>query len=159
METESRPIWMAVSSAMVRKIPSAPATVRVRRRPGCGGRKQRGVHVRPGIAFDAAIPQPNDPRAGFRDKRVMRGDHQRHFLTRVQVPEQGHDFLAGGAVQVAGRLVEQHQRRFVGQGAGDGDALLLAAREFRGFVIGPILQAHPFQQPKRALRRAAARRL
>ena len=42
--------------------------------------------------------------------------------------QQVKDHAAGLFVEVAGRLIGQDQVRFVGQGAGDGDALLLATR-------------------------------
>ena len=49
-------------------------------------------------------------------------------------------------VEVAGGLVGQHQARVLGQGAGDGDALLLAARELVGKNIAPVGQADALQQ-------------
>ena len=57
-------------------------------------------------------------------------DHQRgaalgHALERVL------DFLLGVAVERRGRLVEQQDRRRLQDGAGDGDALLLAAGELQ----------------------------
>ena len=45
-------------------------------------------------------------------------------------------------VEVAGRLVGQHDRRVVGERARDGDALLLAARELRRIVVRAIGQPH-----------------
>ena len=47
---------------------------------------------------------------------------------------------AGGDVERAGRLVAQQHRRALGDGAGDRDALLLAARELRREVIEPVLE-------------------
>ena len=43
-------------------------------------------------------------------------------------------------VQVAGGLVGQQQARPADQRAGDGDALLLAARELVGQVVQPLAQ-------------------
>ena len=45
-----------------------------------------------------------------------------------EVAEQSHDFEAGILVEVAGRLVGEHQLRLVQQGARNRDPLLLAAR-------------------------------
>ena len=46
---------------------------------------------------------------------------------RVQVPQQRQDAGAGGRVEVAGRLVGEHERRRADDRAGDRDALPLAA--------------------------------
>ena len=63
----------------------------------------------------------------------------------VQVAEQLQDGVGGVGVEVARRLVGQHQRRIVGQRAGDGRALLLAARERGGELGGLVPDAHAFQ--------------
>ena len=49
------------------------------------------------------------------------------------------DRLLGAAVERAGRLVEDQDRRVLEQGAGDRDALLLAARQLQ-----PALADHRF---------------
>ncbi len=46
--------------------------------------------------------------------------------------------LAGGGVEVAGRLVREQQRRPDRQGAGQGDALLLAPRQLVRIVPQPL---------------------
>ena len=61
----------------------------------------------------------------------------------VEFAEQRHDFFAGVAVEVAGRLVGEDQAGGVDQGAGDGDALLLAAGDARGQGIGVAFQTNP----------------
>ena len=61
--------------------------------------------------------------------------------------DQGVEHPAAGArVQIAGGLVGQQDARPVGQGAGDGDALLLAARQLRRAVRQPLAQAQQAQQ-------------
>src|ERR1700722_2335130 len=57
---------------------------------------------------------------GYDDDRVAVG---------MEVVEESHDLVAGLGVQVSGGLVGQDDRGLVDQGAGDGDALALAARE------------------------------
>ena len=52
-------------------------------------------------------------------------DHGQTFLS--QLAHHAQHFFAQFGVERAGRLVEEHHLRFHGQGAGDGDALLLAA--------------------------------
>ncbi len=55
--------------------------------------------------------------------------------------------MAGGAgIEVAGGLVGQEQPRPVGDRAGDGDALLLAAGQFRRTVGEPGLEAEEGQE-------------
>ena len=79
----------------------------------------------------------------------MRGDvglvgHQHDGLPLpVQRLEQAHDLLAGGAVEVAGRLVGQENAGRVDQRARDGDALPLSAGELVGPVLDPVAQPHP----------------
>jgi hypothetical protein len=56
------------------------------------------------------------------------GHHERcDALVPVELQQQGEDDAAVHRVQVSCRLVQQQQLRPVGDGAGDGDALLLAA--------------------------------
>ncbi len=54
--------------------------------------------------------------------------------------------LAGGGIEVAGRLVGQQQARLVGQGAGDGDALLLPARHLGRLVRQAFAEAQRGQE-------------
>jgi len=55
--------------------------------------------------------------------------------------EQPDDLFPGVLVQVAGRLVGQQHARLLDQRAGDGDPLLLAARQRRGQVPDPVGEA------------------
>ena len=52
---------------------------------------------------------------------------------------------AGFAVQRAGWLVAKKNARTFGNGAGDGDALLFAARHLGGEMVQPVRQAHKRQ--------------
>ena len=84
---------------------------------------------------DAAVAQ-DEPRIGHRRQLgVVRHEHERRAARRVDVAQQLHDVAAVGAVEVAGRLVGQHDRRIVGQRARERHALLLAARELRRVVM------------------------
>ena len=62
------------------------------------------------------------------DARVVRGHHDGR-AGAVDPVEQRHDPLAGGGVDVPGRLVGEQDQRPVDEGAGDGHALLLATGE------------------------------
>ena len=55
--------------------------------------------------------------------------------------EQRQHLGGGGAVEVAGRLVGQEQRRLGDQRPGHRDPLLLAAGELVGLVVGPVGEA------------------
>jgi hypothetical protein len=87
----------------------------------------------------------------------VRDHHDGLAQLAVQLVQQVQHLFAGGAVEVAGGLVGDDQRRVGHQGAGDGHALLLAAGQLVGVVVGAVGQAHHGQrrQPRGA---ALARR-
>src|SRR5687767_8672406 len=62
---------------------------------------------------------------GVRGDVVLVGDEDDRVAVRVELLEHAHDLLAGGAVEVPGRLVGEKDRRPHDEGAGDGDALAL----------------------------------
>ena len=85
---------------------------------------------------------------------------------RAQLGEQLQDAAAGGAVEVAGGLVGEQDGRPGGEGARQGDPLLLAARELARVVVAAVGEADGGQQlvgpgdrigAGRAARAAAAR--
>ena len=76
----------------------------------------------------------------------------------VDVEQQLDDLMPGRAVEVAGRLVGEQDRRIVGERAGDRDALLLAARELRRVVMAAIGEADLVQQRLGAGGRPCGRR-
>ena len=59
----------------------------------------------------------------------------------MQTPEQLEHFETPGGVERAGGLVGEHERRLVGEGAGDGEALTLTAGQHAGRV--PRLVGEP----------------
>ena len=56
----------------------------------------------------------------------------------IDVEQQVDDVVAGAAVEIAGRLVGEQDRRIVGERAGDRHALLLAARQLRRIVMAAV---------------------
>ena len=80
---------------------------------------------------------------------VVGDQQQRGAVCGAQLEQQVHHRLAGGLVQVAGRLVGQQQQRLGREGTCQRDALLLAAGELAGQVGQPV------PQPDRAQRRRA----
>jgi hypothetical protein len=72
---------------------------------------------------------------------VVRDHHDGLAEFAVQLVQQVQHLGGGGAVEVAGGLVGDDQRRVGHQCAGDGHALLLAAGELVGVVVGAVGQA------------------
>jgi len=63
------------------------------------------------------------------------GDEDDRPTGGIELAQDCHDLQAGGAVEVARRLVGEKERRVGDEGSGDRDALLLATREFTRFVV------------------------
>src|SRR6476646_5189917 len=94
-----------------------------------------------GVADDLPVLQRDQPVGVGGGDRVV-GDHHHRLAELVdRLAQQLHDVGAGLGVEVAGRLVGEDDGRFADQGAGDGDALLLAAGELGGTVGATVLEA------------------
>ena len=87
-----------------------------------------------------AVGQSHDARCPLGDL-VRVGDHRERRACAVDALEQSEHLLLAGGVEVAGRLVEQEHAGLHDERAGDGDALLLAARELRREMAGAIGEA------------------
>ena len=83
------------------------------------------------------------------------GDEQDRLAPGVEPAEQLEDLEAALGVQRPGRLVGQQQRRLVGQGAGDGQALTLPTREHPRRA--PCLSARPSMSSRSRARLSAWR--
>src|SRR5690606_13395930 len=88
-------------------------------------------------ATSATSRRLDEPRIADREHAVGSADdlaamgrhHERRAVAPAGVVEQREQALGGLEVEVAGRLVREHDARPVRQGACDRDPLLLAARE------------------------------
>ena len=117
----------------------------------------RGDAQRPREAsLDHALVQPQRRGPSSRRCRSL------WVATRAALPsprtrreEFGEDDVGGGLVEIAGRLVGEHQRGPVGERAGDGDALLLAAGEL-GSAGGSSRSAEAERAEQRSRRARAA---
>ena len=69
---------------------------------------------------------------------VLVGDQDDRAALGVQLLEQAEHVGGRARVEVAGGLVGEDHRRFGHERAGDRDALLLAARQLTGPVVGPV---------------------
>ena len=70
--------------------------------------------------------------------RVVRDHDDRLAVLAVERLQQVEDLVAGLAIEVAGRLVAEQQRRVGDDGARDADALLLAAGELPRIVLRAV---------------------
>src|SRR5512139_3435460 len=84
------------------------------------------------------------------DQLAVVGRHDDSGARRVDLPEQRHDLKGQIGVQIAGRLIGQHDHRIVDQRPRDRHPLLLAARQFGGKRVEPVLQADPLEHLERA---------
>ena len=122
----------ATIEAMPIAIPSADSAAR----SAAGAQAERaGAQDVGGGHASRASTTPSRSVDRARGKRggdlVVVGDHDDRRAGRVQLVQQREDVLAGAAVEVAGRLVGEHDRRPPEQRAGDRDPLALAARQLR----------------------------
>ena len=92
-----------------------------------------------------------------RDVGVV-GDQDDGPAGGMEVVEELDDLGAGVAVEVARRLVGEEDGRLRDEGAGDPDALLLAARQLGRLVVQAVAQAQPLEDGLRAGVPLAARR-
>ncbi len=85
------------------------------------------------IAGDDAVADGDDAVGVLGDVGLV-GDDDDGVAAGVEIVEEGHDLVAGLGVEVSGGLVGEDDGGAVDEGAGDGDALALAAGELVGLV-------------------------
>ena len=85
------------------------------------------------------------------DGHLVGDDDDGDAQPAVDVLQQGQDGLGGHGVEGAGGLVAEQHLGVAGEGAGDGDALLLTAGELRGVVVGLVGQSDDLEQLLHAL--------
>ena len=86
------------------------------------------------------------------------GHHHNRPPGTVEGIEQVHNVVAGGGVEIAGRLVGQNHMRVVDQSSRDRHPLLLSSRKLRGPVAEPAREADQLRQLEAALAAAGQRR-
>ncbi len=114
----------------------------------------RAVRARARVGLDASILEHHHAVGIGRHLRLMRYQDDGQPLFAVEAGDRGHDFGRGLRIDIAGRLVGQQDRRVMDQGASDGDALLLTARQLIGMVLLPGAEAKLFESPSRAVETA-----
>ena len=114
---------------------------------GAGAARIDGQARRPVLPSvgDAAVAHVDGGIAVGRGFRIV-GDHQDGLAQpAVQIAQNVENRFGVLGVQIAGGLVGQENGRVVHDGAGDGDALLLAAGKLVGFVIQAVADAEQAQ--------------
>ena len=92
------------------------------------------------------VVEPHDAIHLRREPLVVRGDQRGAALAADEGQEFGEHAVRRSFVEVAGRFVGEHQRRAVGERAGDRDALLLAARQFGRAVVETLAEPERAEQ-------------
>src|SRR5439155_1041869 len=98
------------------------------------------------VRGDHAVAQRHDAGSVSRNVVLVR-DHDDRLAPVVQVAEHLHQLRAGGRVEVPGGLVGEQDRGLVHEGAGDRDALALAARQLVGPVVHSVAQPDAGERP------------
>ena len=94
----------------------------------------------------SAIEQPHDPLGLIGLLLIVRHHHDRRLVLAAERLEDPHHLVTHLRVEVAGRLVGEQDARASDDGAGDGDALLLSARELRREVMDARRKAHAVER-------------
>src|SRR5258706_9527413 len=92
-----------------------------------------------GLLLDDAAVEDMDAAVGVPGVARIVGHHADGRAGAVQFAEEIHHRFAAAGVEVAGRLVREEDERLPGDGAGDGDALVLTA--------GAVARAEPRAGP------------
>src|SRR6266849_2858176 len=95
---------------------------------------------------EAPARQPERAPHGRRQPIVVGRDHERRAVLLVQLEHELLDVLAGGRVEVAGRLVGEEKPGALGEGACHRHALLLAPGELPRPVREPLAEPDPLEQ-------------
>src|ERR1700730_746825 len=92
----------------------------------------------PGDFRDSSVVHVRNALRVMEAGRVVRNDDDRTIGMDGVAREQRHDRFAAGMIQGCGGLVADDQAWLVDERLGEGDALLLAARELRGQGVDPV---------------------
>ena len=97
-----------------------------------------------GVLFQEPVAERDGATAEGRDVRFVR--HERDGLPlRIQFLEEHHDFVARARIKVTRRFVGEDDHGVVHEGAGDGDALLLAAAHLVWHVVHAVGESHALE--------------
>jgi hypothetical protein len=105
----------------------------------------RGLGLAPLVAHDPAAAQVNAALGALGHLGIVGDEHQRRAVPLAHLEEQAEDARSGLGIEVPGGLVGEQQGGLRREGAGEGDALLLAPGELGGVVVGAIGETDLFQ--------------
>ncbi len=101
------------------------------------------------VGFDLTVFDVDDAAGVFGDFGFV-GDDDDGDAGAVEFLEEFHDLATAVGIEVAGGFIGHEDGGIVDEGAGDGDALLLAAGEFVGAVVEALAEADLFEEFLRA---------
>ena len=137
---QERAQWPRPKAAPGERVEAASLRGR-RYRPSWASRAMSARRVVVGAAAeldrvaDPAVADDEDAVGVGRGLGVVGDEDDRLAALVARPPERVEDLAAGRVVEVAGRLVGEEEGRARDEGAGDGDALLLAGRQLVGLVV------------------------
>src|SRR5438309_241789 len=124
------------------QIRSEPA-MRAARARRCGGPLS--------LAYDEAVAHDDAAIGAFREGLLVGDEDHRGALLPIEGEQEVEHDGAGGAVEIAGRLVREKDWGTEREGARQRNALLLAAGELHRVVIEAALQSDAFEEFARAV--------
>src|SRR5262249_2369141 len=107
----------------------------------------RGLCFRCGVIFNYPSIVQGDPSLRAAGDVGGVGNDDDGTTVAVKVLEQGHDLVAGAAIQRASRLVGQDESRIIYHRTRNDDALLLASRKLIRPMMATVGEADPFERP------------
>src|SRR5215207_3010810 len=152
--TESRRLSVNEPMATSAATPTATDAVRSSRRRGAARISRaamRSTNVGPialcgRVGDDLAVGQANRTPGPGGELEIVGDEDQRRAEVPVELRHEVDDRGAGACVEIAGGLVGEEHLGPSAEGAGQGDALLLATGELSGIVVAAVAQAHSLEQ-------------
>ncbi len=93
------------------------------------------------MGVDGAIADDESAVAGLGELMIVGDDDESDAVFGGKIEEDAHDIGAIFGIEITGGFVGEKHFRFVNDSSSDGDALLFAAGEFGGEVVGAVGQA------------------
>lgn len=106
------------------------------------GRLERNRDL--GVAVYPPVEHLDDAASVGRERRVV-CHHDDSVAAFMQFGQLFHDDVARFGIEVAGRFVGKNDRRVVDEGAGNGDALRLAAGQLPGHIVFALAEMERFE--------------